>query len=139
MTMLFVTCWLPGSGKSTWAKQFAKDRWYIYLNTDDLTATFYQTNYKQWFATWWFFDIVRSAIEKHWDAVVDACFVNWKTRSQFISLFPETAIEWHIFDTSVEECIRRQSLRDRVVDTAIIEWMARDISFPTNQPLYVKH
>lgn len=39
--MIYITVGLPGSGKSTWAKAFAREKDIPYLNTDELSESIF--------------------------------------------------------------------------------------------------
>ncbi len=119
---------LPGSGKSTWAREFVtgKKDWVI-VNRDSLRNMRgdYWITEQEGLITQWEDFCVKSAIEKELNVIVDATNLNdkilkkWFDLCKFYNLHPEV----RFFDIPVEECIERDSKRERPVGKLVIEGM----------------
>jgi predicted kinase len=85
---LYITVGLPGSGKSTYAKNFIKDKDVEYLSSDELRAKFGSGETDQTCTNQVFAHIKRTVDEFLKDGknvLVDATSVNRKERSDYIN------------------------------------------------------
>lgn len=123
---------LPASGKSTWAKEFVlknPDKW-VRVCRDDLRNMRgkYLLNSQEDLITEWENSCIYEAIERNLSVIVDATNLNPKFLEEKLkylrSYFPKIETEIKKFDTPVEECIRRDNLRENKVGEKVIRDMA---------------
>ena len=136
MAKLIILCGLPGSGKSSYAKAFKEydDAMYegstVVHSSDAIRGelfgdpSFQGDNAKV-------FELMHKRVKADLQAgktvIYDATNVTRKARRGAINLAHPTndTVECHIIWTDPEECIRRDSLRDRKVGPAVIDKMLR--------------
>ena len=88
MSTLYITVGLPGSGKSTYVKNFIKDKEIEYLSSDSLRAVYGKSEEDQTVTPLVFGHIKRKVDEFLKDGknvLVDATSVNRKERSDYIN------------------------------------------------------
>ena len=88
MNILYITVGLPGSGKSTYVKNFIKDKDIEYLSSDSLRAVYGKSEEDQTVTPLVFGHIKRKVDEFLKDGknvLVDATSVNRKERSDYIN------------------------------------------------------
>ena len=88
MSTLYITVGLPGSGKSTYVKNFIKDKDVEYLSSDELRAIYGKDETDQSVTSIVFGHIKRKVDESLKDGknvLVDATSVNRKERSDYIN------------------------------------------------------
>ena len=133
MLKIIITRGIPGSGKTTWAKDFVKENSnYIRINRDDLRSML--------IGKWdWSIEgvvistqahMIKSFLEINKNIVVDS--TNLKNNSAIYQAEIDSGCDFDIeykdfFDISIEECIRRDSLRDIPVGKDVIEFMYQDL------------
>lgn len=117
----------PGSGKSTWAQKFVEEnQGWVRVCRDDLRcmAGIYWLPSRETLITAWETSAVQDAIEMGYNVVVDATNLNKRYNDMWVSslklLYPDLHIQYQVFRTDVEECIRRDLLRDRKVGEEVI-------------------
>ena len=85
---LYITVGLPGSGKSTYAKEFIKDQQVEYLSSDSLRAVFGKDESDQ-SVTPKVFSHIKTKVDEYLrdnkNVLVDATSVNRKERSDYIN------------------------------------------------------
>ena len=109
---LYITVGLPGSGKSTYAKEFIKGKEIEYLSSDSLRAVFGKSEEDQTVTPLVFGHIKRKVDEFLKDGknvMVDATSVNRKERSDYIS----TAKKYGAKVVAIVFKMDRQGLIDR--------------------------
>lgn len=118
---------LPASGKSTFAKQFVTEysNW-VRINRDDLR----NMRGKYWLPeqenliTDWEQYLVLSSLKRGVNVILDSTNLNPKYLSELklliLSSLHPVVIEEKFFDTSLEECILRDSKRENPVGEAVI-------------------
>ena len=109
---LYITVGLPGSGKSTYAKEFIKGKEIEYLSSDSLRAVFGKSEEDQTVTPLVFGHIKRKVDELLKDGknvMVDATSVNRKERSDYIS----TAKKYGAKVVAIVFKMDRQGLIDR--------------------------
>ena len=109
---LYITVGLPGSGKSTYAKEFIKGKEIEYLNSDSLRAVYGKSEEDQTVTPLVFGHIKRKVDEFLKDGknvMVDATSVNRKERSDYIS----TAKKYGAKVVAIVFKMDRQGLIDR--------------------------
>lgn len=136
MTEIIMLCGLPGAGKSSLAEDFAFNS--ITICPDEIRGELYgdpsiQGNGRRVFQI--AHRRLKSAIKenKHDYIIFDATNTTKRARQSIIEIAKEynTDISCFWINTSKEECIKRQSLRDRKVPTEVIERMAQQFQEPT--------
>lgn len=125
---------LPGSGKSTWALDWAQNNpdW-IRVNRDDfrfmLKGLPFLDSKAETAITKMMTDAIETAILAGYNVIVDNTHCRLKYINELVKRFGEMAtIEFQYFDVSAEECIRRDSLRERRVGEEVIRKMERDLT-----------
>ena len=126
MSKLIITVGLPGSGKTTWAKEQP----YFRVNRDDIRAELGVKTYSRRNE-----DIVRTErdrrISKYLDGnatvICDDTNIIASTRSKLAALAKEHNAEFEVNDSfmqvPIEECFRRDLQRERSVGKDVIERM----------------
>lgn len=118
MGKMFLMTGNPGSGKSVYARNLAKDNGYRYLSIDDMYATFNgdPTSHDNKFDVWMTFwrQIHAAEVAGH-DIVVDTNAPTRLDRNEFLNWFP--SFEHHLvwIDASPELCLKNNSHRKRVI------------------------
>jgi predicted kinase len=123
---LIVCRGIPGSGKSTWARKQAHD------NPDTIVRVC-RDDIRNMLGKYWVPDreglvtqiedaAIYHAIERSYDVIVDATNIGDKAvrRFAYIGHRYNVAVQFKDFDTDVEECIRRDALREAPVGEKII-------------------
>lgn len=139
MQKVIFTQGLPACGKSTWAKQFIeKNPTFVRVCRDDLR----RMRGKYWFPsqedmiTMWENGCIIEALRKGHNVIVDATNLNPKfleDKQKFISdIFPEIKFEIQDFkEVALDECIRRDKLREDSVGEKVIQDMYSRYIRPT--------
>ena len=130
---------LSGSGKSTFARQFcAENPNYIRINRDDLRRAVLPVSLPVYWETWP--DPAKNRVEnlvndnqkatiinglaRGWNLLIDNTNLKLSYLNEFRKLLSEQTdaieISYHLLDTPVDECIRRDRLRDDSVGEAVI-------------------
>jgi len=112
MSTLYITVGLPGSGKSTYVKNFIKDKDIEYLSSDSLRAVYGKSEEDQTVTPLVFGHIKRKVDELLKDGknvLVDATSVNRKERSDYIN----TAKKYGAKVVAIVFKMDRQGLIDR--------------------------
>jgi predicted kinase len=123
---------LPGSGKSTYVKNFAG-----VLSSDEIRRLLSddpgdQSIHRQTFAT--LRQLLKTRLElKRPVTYIDATNLTPAARRPFIKIAQDHGgvAEAIFFEVSVKECQRRNGLRERVVPDEVIEKMAQRLRAPT--------
>lgn len=142
MSKLIILCGLPGSGKSTYAK-FMENA--IVISTDEIRKKINGDASNQDNANLVFdiaFNKIRYyLINKEYENVVfDATNINYKRRIDIVNRFRKYAdsIECHFIWATYEECLERNSKRDRVVPEEVIKRMYFNFYVPQDFEGYDK-
>lgn len=115
---------LPGSGKTTFAKQLVDDGW-VRVNKDDLRKMLHNSVFSksnEAFVLSLRDEIIIRALVNGKNVVVDDTNLDPKHRVQFESIAQEFLADYEekFFDTPVEECIKRNSFRAEPVPEKVI-------------------
>ena len=118
---------LPASGKSTYVRgNFTNGE--LVVSRDQLRKMFGLTskgildNAGEKEVTKVQMALVRDAIQRGQDVVIDNTNLNWNAAQPFYKL--GVNVVPHVMDTSVDECVRRNALREDRVPDGVIERMA---------------
>lgn len=127
---------LPGSGKSTWAREYiaspmGKDT--VRVNRDDIREMLYTLSsnphrqHLEWPITKIEKDMVRILLRDGFSVIVDATNLNKKCEKGFKKLAEENGATFSIVEmkTPIEECITRDQSRTRTVGEEVISGMAK--------------
>ena len=130
MANLIILIGLPGSGKSTYARQYVNDHLgkAVWRSSDVCRAQLYgdariQGNPQKVFKK--LHEEVKLALLRGFDVLYDATNVNRKSRKAAIQLGKDCGanIHAHIIWAPVETCVQRDSQRDRTVGYDVIKKM----------------
>ena len=132
VSKVIVLVGLPGSGKSTWAAEqgqtvLSSDAVRLLLSGDETN----QAIHARVFSTMRF--LLRQRLELGAGVtILDATHLARKWRKPWIQLAAKygAPVEAVYFDIGVEECLRRNRLRSRVVPEAAIREMAAKLQIP---------
>ena len=131
MNKLYIMVGLPGSGKSTIAKECELEN-KIIISSDDIRAEISnvndQTKNKE------VFEIlnlrVKMNLAKGKNVIFDATNINYKKRMEIIKNNKEYFCECIFVATPYEECLKRNSNRERKVPEKVIEKMYKNFYVP---------
>lgn len=131
MSKIYTMCGLPGSGKSTYAKNYLPDC--VIVSSDAIRGELYgseeiQGNAKKVFAE--AFRRIREAVNNGQDVVFDATNLNREKRMEFIQQFVDCEHICVYLKTSLRKCLEQNANRDRQVPTIAIHGMARRLQEP---------
>lgn len=128
---------LPGSGKSTWAREFVKGKkdWVI-VNRDSLRnmrGDYWIVQQEDLMTEWEDF-CVKSTILAGLNVIIDATNLNQKVLNKWKNIASDNSLEAEIlmFDTPLEECIRRDLGREKPVGKSVILGMYKKYINPEN-------
>lgn len=132
---LIILCGIPGSGKSTYAKDYIeRNANSIHLSSDAIRKELYGDENIQGNPGDVFSLMQKRAIEalnNGYDVLYDATNITRKDRSGIIGVCPKFAkIECHIIWAPIEVCIERDSARDRTVGKEVIDRMLKRFQAP---------
>lgn len=125
---------VAGSGKSTWGNNYIEKypNWII-LSSDAIREKLQSDDNIYVFAT--LREHLKSALEYGYNVIVDATNITRKNRRSYIQIAKEykVPIEAIVFATPLEECLRRNASRERIVPEAAIKRMVSRWELPTLQ------
>lgn len=138
MTFVTLTTGLPGSGKSTWAKKFAKESIseVVLTSRDDIRAMLgygpIGTKDQENFVSKIQDDIITRAVREGKNVIVHDTNLNAKSPTRIKKLF-DGDVQFMVADFTnvpIETCIERDAQRDNPVGEKIIKNMARQLQKP---------
>lgn len=127
---------IPGSGKSTYAKNYIPDypKQAIHLSSDSIRAELYGDESIQGNPADVFSLMQKRAVEalnNGNDVIYDATNITRKDRAGIIGICPKfVKIECHIIWAPIEVCIERDSKRERTVGKEVIDRMLKRFQAP---------
>lgn len=123
---------IPGSGKTTYAKNYPEEA--IHLSSDSIRAELYGDESIQGNPVEIFSLMRKRAVDALNDGhsvIYDATNITRKDRASIIDACPKfVKIEAHIIWAPIEECIKRDSARDRTVGKEVIDRMLKRFQAP---------
>ena len=111
---MFITCGHPGSGKTTFAKQFAEANSFRYLSIDDTYAAFNgdPTSHDNKFDVWLtFWRQIHAAEMQRCSVVIDINAPTKPDRDDFLNWFPE--FDHHIIEVWALKALCRENNQRR--------------------------
>lgn len=135
--ILVVMVGIPGSGKSTIANELSKQYGMRVFSSDKIREEFYgdaniQGDAMKVFGTLYY--RMSKALQSGQDCIFDATNVNKKDRSgvfKRIHCDTEYDVVAYVVMTNVDECIRRDALRDRHATEAVIQKFVNKFTMPS--------
>jgi predicted kinase len=132
MAILTIMRGLPGSGKSTEAEKLAKEKQAFRLNSDLLRTMLHFeifTGYREGVTQDMLFVLAKSLLAQGKNVIIDNTNLNPKVFEGWIDLGPrKLCLASHVeivdIKTDVDECIRRDQLREKKVGKTVIIKMA---------------
>lgn len=126
--IMAMLCGLPASGKSTYAKKLAEKYNAIILSSDKLREELFdnvncQDKNNELFTT--LHRRIKELLRDGKNVVYDATNINSKKRRAFLNELNkiDCVKECHIMATPYEECLKRNTIRDRLVPEEVIKRM----------------
>ena len=128
--VLILLCGIPGSGKTTWAKNYiSKNPDFVHLSSDAIRAELYGDENIQGNPVEVFTLMQKKAVESlnaGYNVVYDATSMTRKDRAGIISMCPKfTHIQCNIIWAPIETCIERDTTRERTVGKEVIDRMLK--------------
>ena len=141
MAKVYVMCGLPGSGKTTIARQIAADLDAVVISSDSIREELYgdesvQSNPSVVFNV--LYSRAHAAIDDNLSVILDATNVKKRDRARVFKEFPDNEIAAFVINTPVEVCKQRNGERERVVPEYVIDRMAKSFEMPTREEGFVK-
>lgn len=132
---LILLCGIPGSGKSTYAKNYIEQNCNtIHLSSDAIRKELYGDENIQGNPGEVFVLMQKRAVEAlndGYDVIYDCTNITRKDRSGIIGVCPKFAkIECHIIWAPIEVCIQRDADRERTVGKEVIDRMLKRFQAP---------
>ena len=133
--VLILLCGIPGSGKTTWAKNYiSKNPDFVHLSSDAIRAELYGDENIQGNPVEVFTLMQKKAVESlnaRYNVVYDATSMTRKDRAGIISMCPKfTHIQCNIIWAPIETCIERDTTRERTVGKEVIDRMLKRFQMP---------
>ena len=133
--VLILLCGIPGSGKTTWAKNYiSKNPDFVHLSSDAIRAELYGDENIQGNPVEVFTLMQKKAVESlnaGYNVVYDATSMTRKDRAGIISMCPKfTHIQCNIIWAPIETCIERDATRERTVGKEVIDRMLKRFQMP---------
>ena len=132
---LYMMVGIPGSGKSTYAKNHLQNEDTIIVNSDQIRAELFgdekiQKNPKRVFAI--LYKRVRKLLLSGKNAVIDATNTSRKYRAITLASFKDIDCEKIaiLVETPLEMCYKFDKMRDRHVSKRVIDKFAREMEIP---------
>lgn len=139
MAILYIMCGVPGSGKSTWAREHLTDN-DVYVSRDDIRFSFLKEGddyFSKEDMVWdTFVKSINEALEMGYNVFADATHINAGSRRKLLNALKFTeGIDVRIIhvDTPIAETLARNELRkdtNRYVPTSVIKRMAHQFEEP---------
>ena len=143
MSTLWILVGIPGSGKSTWAKKFVKDKNIFIISRDEIRFSLLEPgdNYFAKEKRVWSEYIKRiQFFLSVGDVIADATHLNEKSREKLLSALDLTYVHVNTvyFDIPLETCLKRNELREGLakVPPETIQSMRSSLTDPAHDTFY---
>lgn len=124
MAKMIILAGLPGAGKSTLAKKMVKqDPTYVRVNLDDIRSMLGTSDFsKEKLVEQIELTSITYAFNQKYNVIVDDTNLNPKkiNKLKVIAKQYNAEVDYKLISTDVEECIRRDALRERPVGEDVI-------------------
>lgn len=124
MAKMIILAGLPGAGKSTLAKKMVKqDQTYVRVNLDDIRSMLGTSDFsKEKLVEQIELISIGYAFNQKYNVIVDDTNLNPKkiNKLKVIAKQYNADVDYKLISTDVEECIRRDALRERPVGEDVI-------------------
>lgn len=124
MAKMIILAGLPGAGKSTLAKKMVKqDQTYVRVNLDDIRNMLGTSDFnKEKLVEQIELISIGYAFNQKYNVIVDDTNLNPKKISKLKAIAKQynAEVDYKLISTDVEECIRRDALRERPVGEDVI-------------------
>lgn len=124
MAKMIILAGLPGAGKSTLAKKMVKqDQTYVRVNLDDIRSMLGTSDFnKEKLVEQIELISIGYAFNQKYNVIVDDTNLNPKkiNKLKVIAKQYNAEVDYKLISTDVEECIRRDALRERPVGEDVI-------------------
>lgn len=124
MVKMIILAGLPGAGKSTLAKKMVKqDPTYVRVNLDDIRSMLGTSDFsKEKLVEQIELTSIAYAFNQKYNVIVDDTNLNPKkiNKLKVIAKQYNAEVDYKLISTDVEECIRRDALRERPVGEDVI-------------------
>ena len=138
MAKMFLMCGNCGSGKTTYAKQFAKINHLYYLSIDDTYREVNKNNKHENKELVWqiFFNKIQQAQQNQYDIIIDTNAPTESDRTEFITKFPK--FESHLIwvDTDLQLCLQNNKNRERIIIENYLLQTFKLFEYPTLEEYY---
>lgn len=124
MAEFYLVCGMPGSGKTTFAKEFCKRNGYHYFSPDEYYKKINgdEKNRANKFKVWHtMFDDLNTAMENGYNCVVDTAAVTDYQRVEFLNWFPEFNHHLIYIDADWYRIVWNNAARERFVPEEKLE------------------
>jgi len=143
MSKLYLLCGIPGSGKSTWAKQKLDEGLFSEIYSSDEYRERYLNDINDQEHNELIFKLLQAdiinALAKDKDVCYDATNLSRRNRIRFLSKLSSTVEKIVVvFNTSLEDAINNNNNRDRNVPTSVIRRFAFQAEYPKIEEGYDK-
>lgn len=134
---LYTLVGIPGSGKSTRARELAAEKNCVIVSSDDIRAELYgdaseQGNAKEVFGL--AYERIRTNLEEGRDVIFDATNISKAKRKKIFNISPKNTVHIAIFfNVPLDVCKERNARRERIVPESVLERMHRYIVPPTTE------
>lgn len=124
MAKMIILAGLPGAGKSTLAKKMVKqDSTYVRVNLDDIRSMLGTSDFdKEKLVEQIELTSITYAFNQKYNVIVDDTNLNPKKINKLKAIAKQynADVDYKLISTDVEECIRRDALRERPVGEDVI-------------------
>lgn len=124
MAKMIILAGLPGAGKSTLAKKMVKqDPTYVRVNLDDIRSMLVTSDFnKEKLVEQIELTSITYAFNQKYNVIVDDTNLNPKKINKLKAIAKQynAEVDYKLISTDVEECIRRDALRERPVGEDVI-------------------
>lgn len=138
---MYLVCGMPGAGKTTFSKQFAKNNDLVYISIDRCYAQVGgdpSTKSRKFEAWIKFFETIHEAEERGISIVVETMALTRFDRHEFLSWFPGFIHHIIFIDTRLNTCIANVAKRkERPISERDMLSLDRKLEVPTYEEIHL--